>query len=515
MTELPSWRKSFSPDIKSDILSGLTVALALVPEAVAFAFVAGVPPLVGLYAAFMMGFITSLMGGRPGMVSGATGAVAVVLVALVKDHGIDYMFAAVFLAGILQMAAGLLKLGKLIRLVPEPVMFGFVNGLAIVIFLAQLSSFKTHTLVDGQPVMQWMQGTQLFTMLGLVGVTMLIIVGMSKLTKGIPAPLTGILGISLLVIFCHIDTKTVGDLASIKGGLPSFHWPQVPLTWANIKIIFPYAAIVASVGMIESLMTLSLIDEMTQTRGRGNRECLAQGLANTVNGMFGGMGGCAMIGQSVININSGGRGRLSGFSASLFLLVFILFGSTLIEKIPIAALTGVMFMVVIGTFEWSSFRVMRKIPRSDAFIIVLVSTVTVMHDLAVAVFVGVVVSALVFAWEKSKHISCQTRLNPRGWKIYELDGPLFFASIRDFRDLFTPNDDPSDVIIDFAHSRVSGHSGLEAIDALAECYRSQGKTLHIVHLSSECKELLAKAGDMVEVNHLEDPHYHLAVDELA
>lgn len=516
MTELPSWRKSFSPNFKIDILSGLTVALALVPEAVAFAFVAGVEPLVGLYAAFMVGLITSLLGGRPGMISGATGAVAVVLVALVAQHGIEYMFVAVLLAGIFQISAGLLRLGKLVRLVPESVMFGFVNGLAIVIFLAQMQSFQNATQVDGVKVMQWMTGNELYLMLGLVLGTMAIILGMSSLTKAIPAPLVGILAITLLVHFLKIDTHTVGDLAgSIKGGLPEFHIPGVPWNMETFKIVFPYAAIVASVGLIESLMTLSLLDEMTQSRGRGNRECMALGLANMINGVFGGMGGCAMIGQSVINIESGGRGRLSGFSASIFLLLFILFGSGLIEQIPIAALTGVMFMVVIGTFEWSSFRVMGKIPRADALVIVLVSGITVMHDLAIAVFVGVIVSALVFAWEKSKHIYCKTRNNPQGWKIYELEGPLFFASIGDFKQLFTPEADPDDVIIDFAHSRVYGHSGLEAIDALAVRYRSLGKTLHIVHLSPECKILLEKAGDMVEVNHLEDPHYHLAVDELA
>ncbi|MBL4702795.1 MAG: SulP family inorganic anion transporter [Phycisphaeraceae bacterium] len=512
---MPTWRKSFSSNIKIDILSGLTVALALVPEAVAFSFVAGVDPLVGLYAAFMVGLITSLFGGRPGMISGATGAVAVVLVALVASHGIEYMFVAVLLAGVLQFGAGLLRLGKLVRLVPESVMFGFVNGLAIIIFLAQLSSFQNKIMVDDAVVMQWMTGNQLYLMVGLVLGTMAIILGTSSLTKAIPAPLVGIAAITLLVHFLGIDTTTVGDLASIEGGLPSFHIPGVPFNLETLKIIFPYAAIVASVGLIESLMTMSLLDEMTETRGRGNRECMALGVANMVNGVFGGMGGCAMIGQSVINIESGGRGRLSGFSASMFLLMFVLFASGLIEQIPIAALTGVMFMVVIGTFEWSSFRVMGKIPRADAFVIVLVSGITVMHDLAIAVFVGVIVSALVFAWEKSKHISCKTRLNPQGWKIYELDGPLFFGAIGDFRDLFLPNEDPDDVIIDFAHCRVYGHSGLEAIDALGERYRSMGKKLHLVHLSPECKILLEKAGDMVEINMLEDPHYHLAVDELA
>ena len=509
----------FGLDLKQsriDILSGLTVALALVPEAVAFAFVCDVPPLVGLYAAFIISLITSVFGGRPGMISGATGAVAVVVVALVKLHGIEYLFATVMLAGVLQMLAGAARLGKFIRLVPEAVMFGFVNGLAIVIFLAQKASFQ-HTVTDatGTESLQWMQGSEMIIMVALVALTMLVIWKLPRLTSSFPAPLAGILVVSLLSIGIGLQTRTVGDLASIAGGLPSFHIPQVPWNLETLTIIFPYAAIVAAVGLIESLMTLTLIDEMTETRGRGNKECLALGSANLLTGMFGGMGGCAMIGQSVINIKSGGRGRLSGISASLFLLAFILFGSGLIERIPVAALTGVMFMVVVGTFEWSSFRVMRRIPRADAMIIILVSGITVVADLAIAVGVGVIASALIFAWQKSQHISARTSINTDGVKTYHLDGPLFFASITSFRDLFAPASDPSQVIVDFADSRVYGHAALDAIDRLAERYTKQGKRVTLVHLSRDCRELLENAGDLVNIDIEEDPHYRMAVDELA
>jgi len=497
---------------KNDLLSGLTVALALVPEAVAFAFVAGVGPLVGLYAAFMVGLIAAIVGGRPGMISGATGALAVVMVTLVADHGVEYLFAAVVLMGLIQITIGLLRLGKFIRIVPYPVMLGFVNGLAIVIFLAQLNTFKIEN-VAGE--LQWLQSQSLWIMLGLVALTMAIIHFLPKLTKAVPSSLVAIVTVSLLVIFVGLESRTVGDLASIAGGLPAFSIPGVPFTLETLMIILPYSIVLAAIGLIESLLTLSLIDEITDTRGQGNRECVGQGVANTVTGMFGGMGGCAMIGQSMININSGGRGRLSGISAALFLLVFILFASDLIEIIPLAALTGVMFMVVIGTFEWSSLRIIRKIPTSDAFVLILVSGVTVATDLAVAVVVGVIVSALVFAWQHAKHIRVDSFIDEHGSKVYELHGPLFFASIRNFQDLFECKNDPDDVIIEFQHSRVMDHSAIEAIDNLAERYVNAGKKLHLRHLSPECRELLHKAGDLVEVNVLEDPRYHVAVDELA
>ncbi len=491
---------------KNDILSGLTVALALVPEAVAFAFVAGVEPLVGLYAAFLVGLITGLFGGRPGMISGATASMAVVMVALVAQHGLEYLLAAVVLTGIIQIVIGLLKLGKLIRIVPHPVMLGFVNGLAIVIFLAQLKTFQ----VDGD----WIEGQALWIMLGLVALTMAIIYFLPKLTNAIPSSLAAIITVSLIVIVVGLDSRTVGDLASIKGDLPSFHIPMVELSWETFKIILPYAVVLALIGLIESLLTLTVIDEMTDTRGRGNVECVAQGGANLVTGFFGGMGGCAMIGQSMINIESGGRGRLSSISAALFLLAFILFASGLIEQIPLAALTGVMFMVVIGTFEWSSFRILGKIPKSDAFVLILVSGVTVFTDLAVAVIVGVIVSALVFAWEHAKHIGVKSYTDEKGSKVYELSGPLFFASVKNFQDLFNPKDDPEDVIIEFQNSRVVDHSAIEAIDTLAERYLKLDKRLHLRHLSPECRLLLKKAGDLVEVNYLEDPKYHVADNEL-
>ena len=496
---------------QNEVLSGLTVALALVPEAVAFAFVAGVEPLVGLYAAFMVGLLASIFGGRPGMISGATGAMAVVMVSLVADHGVEYLFAAVVLTGIIQILAGVFKLGKFIRIVPHPVMLGFVNGLAIVIFLAQMQNFQ----VDVNGTMEWMSGQPLMIFGGLIVLTMAIIHYLPKLTTAIPSSLAAIVAVSLLVILLDVNTNTVGDLASIKGGLPTFHIPEVAFNLDTLKIILPYAIILAAIGLIESLLTLTLIDEVTNTRGRGNRECVGQGIANTVTGMFGGMGGCAMIGQSMINVNSGGHKRLSGIAAALFLLAFILFASSLIEQIPMAALVGVMFIVVMGTFEWSSIRIFNKIPRHDAFVLVLVSGVTVATDLAIAVIVGVIVSALVFAWEHAKHINVKSYIDDNGSKIYELNGPLFFGSVKNFRELFSPDEDPSDVIIEFQNSRVTDHSAIEAIDSLAEQYIKAGKQLHLRHLSEECKQLLDKAGNLVEVNRLEDPSYHVADDKLS
>lgn len=502
--------RSFNPtSIKTELLSGLTVALALVPEAVAFAFIAGVEPLVGLYAAFLVGLITATFGGRPGMISGATGALAVVMVALVKDHGVEYLFATVVLMGILQFLAGIFRLGKFIRMVPYPVMLGFVNGLAIVIFLAQLGQFKTMG-ADGEMV--WLPQDVIVMMLMIIGVTMGVIYFLPKITNKFPAPLAGILVATLLVIFGGLETRTVGDLANIAGGFPSFHIPMVPLNLETLSIIFPYALILAAIGLIESLLTLTLIDEMTETRGRNSRECMAQGAANIVTGFFGGMGGCAMIGQSMINIKSGGRGRLAGIAAALFLLSFILFASHWIEMIPVAALVGVMFMVVIATFEWSSFRIIRQIPPSDAFVIVLVSAVTVMTDLAIAVVVGVIFSALVFAWQTARHIYVEVAEETDKRKVYVLHGQLFFASISEFKDLFNPKQDPADVVIDFKHSRVWDHSALEAIDSLADRYIRNGTRLHLRHLSPDCQDLLYKAGSLIEPDEDGDPHYRVVVD---
>ena len=503
--------------LRIELLSGLTVALALVPEAVAFAFVAGVHPLVGLYAAFMVGLITALIGGRPGMISGATGALAVVMVALVAQHGVEYLFATVVLMGILQVIAGVMQWGKFIRLVPHPVMLGFVNGLAIVIFLAQMSQFKVPGSMEsdghGMTGGEWLAGAQLYTMLGLVALTMAIIWIMPRITRIIPAPLAGIGIVAALVIVFGLDVPRVGDMASIEGGLPQFHIPMVPLNWATFEIILPYAVILAAIGLIESLLTLNLVGEMTGKRGGASQECIAQGTSNIVTGFFGGMGGCAMIGQSMINVKSGGRTRIAGIAAALFLLLFILVASPLIEQIPLAALVGVMFMVVIGTFAWNSFAIMRKVPLTDAFVIVLVTVVTVMEDLAVAVVVGVIVSALAYAWSNAKRIHAVTRESEseEGAKVYEIKGPLFFGSADGFIEIFDIAGDPDTVIVDFADSRVADQSALQAIEALAQKYEAAGKRLMLRHLSRDCHKLLTKAGHLM-IDSDDDPEYEVAVD---
>ena len=501
--------------IRTDLLSGLTVALALVPEAVAFAFVAGVHPLVGLYAAFMVGLITAVFGGRPGMISGATGALAVVMVALVAEHGVEYLFATVVLMGLLQIFAGLMQWGKFIRLVPHPVMLGFVNGLAIVIFLAQMTQFKVpgSMVSDGHGMTggEWLSGGPLYLMLGLVALTMAIIWLMPRVTKAIPAPLAGIGIVALIVIIFGIDVPRVGDMASIEGGLPPFHIPAVPLTWETLQIILPYAVILAAIGLIESLLTLNLVGEMTGKRGGASQECVAQGLANTVTGFFGGMGGCAMIGQSMINVRSGGRTRIAGIAAALFLLLFILVASPLIEQIPLAALVGVMFMVVIGTFAWNSFKIMRRVPPMDAFVILLVTVVTVLEDLAVAVVVGVIVSALAYAWNNARRIHAKSHRTPEGAKVYQIQGPLFFGSSEGFIELFNPKEDPSVVVVDFADSRVVDQSALQAIENVASKYEAEGKEIQLRHLSRDCHRLLKKAGHLM-IDSDDDPDYELAVN---
>jgi sulfate permease, SulP family len=493
---------------RTEILSGLTVALALVPEAIAFAIIAGLSPLTGLYAAFMMGIVTSIFGGRPGMISGATGAVAVVLVTLAKTHGVEYIFATVILAGIIQLAAGILRLGKLIRLVPHPVIFGFVNGLAIIIFMSQLVQFKD---ADGN----WLTGNSMYILLGLVFLTMLIIWGLPKLTKVIPASLAAILVVFGLVFFLNIDTKTIGDMASIKGGFPPFHIPTVPFNWEMLTVIFPYAAIVAGVGLIESLLTLNIVDEITETRGRGNKEAVAQGAANILSGLFSGMGGCAMIGQSLINVSNGARARLSGIVASVMLLVFIMFGSSLIELVPMAALTGLMIMVAMGTFEWASLKTFNRMPKSDIFVMVMVTLVTVfLHNLALAVIIGVIIAALVFAWDNAKRIRARKYLDENGVKHYEIYGPLFFGSVTAFNEKFEVLDDPKEVIIDFAESRVVDMSAIEALNKLTERYHKVGKKVHLKHLSADCKVLLHNASEIIDVNVMEDPTYKVVVDRL-
>jgi len=517
-------------NIKNDILSGLTVALALIPEAVAFSFVAHVDPVVGLYAAFMMGLITAIFGGRPGMISGATGAVAVIFAPLMiqqtnivgTDQALEYLFSAVILMGIFQMLFGFFRLGKFIRLVPHPVMLGFVNGLAIIIFKAQFSQFY-----EGQgEERHLLEQNALLVMFGMIALTMAISIFLPKFTKAIPATLAAILGVTLLSFFLDRSnihhSRTVLDFVkgmdpaktTIAASLPHFSIPNIPLNWETIKLIFPFSILAAAVGLIESLMTLTLVDEITETRGRGNKECIGQGLANVANGFFGGMGGCAMIGQSMINIRGGGRGRLSGISAALFLLVALLFAAPLVEMIPLAALVGVMFMVVIGTFEWSSFRIIRKIPKMDAFIIILVSAVTVFEDLAVAVLVGIIVSALAFAWEHGKKIHAKISIDEYGTKVYHLESALFFGSAQSFKELFDFANDPKDVVIDFENARVYDHSGIEAINNVTERYANQGKFLHLLNLNPECRELLDKADNIVEISVIDHLDWHIADDKL-
>ncbi len=526
--------RNFTFNPKNDLLSGLTVALALVPEAVAFAFVAGVDPMVGLYGAFMMGIVTSLFGGRPGMISGATGAMAVVMVHMIQkgnevgaslsspieNLGLQWLFITLLLVGGIQILAGVFRLGKFVRLIPHPVMMGFVNGLAIVIFLSQLGLFKER--INGE--YQWMQGQELLVMLGLVGLTMAIMFLLPKVTKKLPAALVGIIVVASITIFGGLDVSTVGSFIregggnGLKGSLPSFQiqiFSLLDTLQGHWGLIISTAVLLAAVGLIESLMTLNLIDDMTETRGSGNRECVAQGSANILNGLFGGMGGCAMIGQSIINVSSGGRGRLSGITAALALLCFILFAAPLIEQIPIAALVGVMFMVVIGTFAWSSFRIINKIPLADAIVLVTVSAVTVWQDLAIAVIVGVIMSALVFAWQNATKIRARKSMKEDGTKVYEIWGPLFFGSVQSFNSKFDPANDPESVELDFLESRVSDHSGIEAIFALEKKYKDYGKQVKLVHLSPECKVLLHKASPDFKhmiVTSIDDPRYHVVTD---
>lgn len=495
-------------DYKTEVLSGVTVAMALIPEAVAFAFVAGLSPLTGLYAAFVMGLVTAILGGRPGMISGATGAIAVVIVALAQKYGIEYVLAAVILSGLIQVAAGFLKLGKFMRLVPHPVIFGFVNGLAVIIFTSQLAQFKD---ASGN----WLTGEPLYVLLALVFGTMLIVWGLPKITKVVPSSLVAILTVFGVVVYFGIDTRTVGDVASIKGGFPPFHIPNIPFKWETLMIILPYSAIMAAVGLIESLLTLNIIDEITETRGRGNKEAVAQGTANILSGLFSGMGGCAMLGQSLINISNGARARLSGIVAAVMLLIFIMFGSSYIELVPMAALTGLMIMVAIGTFEWASLKTLNKMPKSDILVMVLVTLVTIiLHNLALAVIVGVIIAALVFAWDNAKRIRARKRVDENGVKHYEIYGPLFFGSVSAFNDKFDVMNDPEEVIIDFQESRVVDMSAIEALNKITERYLKVGKKIHLKHLSPDCRRLLQNADKIIDVNVIEDPNYKLVVDKV-
>jgi SulP family sulfate permease len=508
--------KMLKNNLKTEILSGLTVAIALVPEAIAFSFVLGVDPLIGLYSAFIMGLVTSILGGRPGMISGATGAIAVVLVALVAEYGVEYLFATIVLMGIFQILAGVFRLGKFSRMIPHPVMLGFVNGLAIVIFRAQLGQFK---VIDSLGNSSWMSGPDLYIMAGLILLTMAIIRFLPKLTKIVPSTLVAIIVTTLISIKLNsmgYGLRTVTDFAGreLSGGLPKFHLPMVPFSLETLKIILPFALIASFVGLVESLLTLSLIDEITDTRGRSNKECIGQGIANICSGFTGGMGGCAMIGQSMINVSSGGKSRISSGFAALSLLAFIMFGSSLIGLIPLAALVGVMFMVVIGTFEWESLNLLNKIPKKDILVIIVVTFLTVTIDLAIAVIAGIVISALIFAWEKGKRIEVRIRLTEKKEKVYILEGPLFFGSASRFKELFTPKEDPDKVYIDFANSQVSDHSAIEAINSITEKYSELGKEIILKHLSPDCKGLLKNAEKIVEINIEKDPKYHIADDIL-
>ena len=492
---------------KTEILAGLTVAMTMMPESLSFAILAGFPPLAGLYAAFIMGLVTAIFGGRPGLISGGAGATVIVLIALMNSHGIEYVFAAIILAGVLQIAVGLFKLGKFIRLVPQPVMYGFVNGLAVIIFMAQLEQFKT--VVNGETT--WLTGDTLYIMAGLVALTIVIIIFLPRFTKAFPPSLAAIIVVYLIVLAFGIETKTVSDIASVSGGFPPFHIPDINWTLETLKVIAPYALIMASVGLTEGLLTLNLVDEITGSKGNSNRECLAQGSANILNGFFFGMGGCPMIAQTLVNLSAGARARLSGIVASLTILLIILFGAPVIGLVPMAALTGVMIMVAIGTFEWASFRILNKMPKQDVFVGILVAIITILlHNLALAVLIGVIISALVFAWESAKRIRAKKYIDEKGTKHYEIYGPLFFGSVATFHEKFDVANDPDKVIIDFKDCKVTDMSAIDALNKLTERYKKAGKKLHLQHLSNDCRTLLKNAADVIDVNIVEDPVYYVA-----
>nr|WP_315198654.1 SulP family inorganic anion transporter [uncultured Flavobacterium sp.] len=495
---------SHKVNYKTEVLAGLTVAMTMIPESLSFAILAGFPPLTGLYAAFIAGLVTAIFGGRPGLISGGAGATVIVLIALMKSHGLEYVFAAVALAGALQISVGIFKLGKFIRLVPHPVMFGFVNGLAIVIFMSQLEQFKT--IVNNETV--WLSGIPMYIMAGLVVLTIGIVMLVPKLTKTVPASLIAIIVVFAVVFFFGIETKTVKDIASISGGFPPFHIPNIPINWDTLQLIFPYALIMAAVGLTEGLLTLNLVDEITGTKGNGNRECIAQGSSNILNGFFFGMGGCPMIAQTLVNLSAGSRARLSGIVASLTILLIILFGAPIIEQLPMAALVGVMIMVAIGTFEWASLKIVNKMPNHDVFVVVIVALITVLlHNLALAVLIGVIISALVFAWESAKRIRAKKYLDDNGVKHYEIYGPLFFASTAVFAEKFDVSNDPDEIIIDFKESRIADMSAIEVLNTVTQRYYKLGKKVHLQHLSPDCILLLKNAEAIIDVNIIEDPNY--------
>ncbi|WP_343732489.1 SulP family inorganic anion transporter [Duganella sp.] len=480
------WSSQFS----KNALAGLTTSFALVPECIAFALVAHLNPLTGLYGAFFICTITAIFGGRPGMISGAAGSMAVVIVALVAQHGLQYFLATVVLSGLLMLLFGVLRLGKLVSMVPHPVMLGFVNGLAIVIAWSQLQHFK----VDGA----WMHGVSLAWMCGLVALTMVIVYLLPRLTKALPPALVAILGVGVLSHVLNLPVRTLGDMAGIAGGLPQFALPSVPMNMETLHIVLPYAALMAVVGLLETLLTFNLTDEITETRGLPNRECVALGVANVTSGLFGGMGGCAMIGQTMINLSSGGRTRISGAVSGIMILLFILFLSPLIERIPLAALVGVMFVVAQQTFAWSSLQVLGKVPRHDALLIIVVTAITVATDLAIAVLCGIVIAALGFAWRHAREIRADAAM-ANDVKTYTLHGTLFFASVARFNDLFDPQGDPEQTVLDCRHLRLADHSAVVAVATLSERYARAGKTLQVQHLSKRCATLLQRSGVMATV----------------
>ena len=491
---------------KTEILAGLTVAMTMIPESLSFAILAGFPPLVGLYGAFIMGLITAIFGGRPGLISGGAGATVIVLIALMKSHGLDYVFGAIIIAGILQILVGIFKLGKFIRLVPQPVMYGFVNGLAVVIFMSQLEQFKT--VINGETT--WLSGSPMLVMAGLVALTIGIVYLFPKITKAIPASLVAIIVVFAIVLLFGIETKQVKDIASVSGSLPPFHIPSIPFNWETLQIIFPYGLVMAAVGLTEGLLTLNLVDEITASKGNSNRECLAQGTANIANGFFFGMGGCPMIAQTLVNLSAGSRARLSGIIGALTILIIILVGAPVIELLPMAALTGVMIMVSIGTFEWTSFKTFNKMPKSDIIVMLIVTLITIfMHNLALAVLIGVIISALVFAWENAKRIRARKYVDENGVKHYEIFGPLFFGSTTAFAEKFDIQNDPKEIIIDFAESRIADMSAIEAVNNITSKYAKEGKTVHLRHLSNDCIILLKNAEAIIDVNILEDPSYNV------
>ncbi len=505
MASLSIFNISQKINLKNELLAGLTVAMTMIPESLSFAILAGLSPLTGLYAAFMMGLVTAVLGGRPGMVSGGAGATIVVLIALIKSHGVEYLFSAIILGGLLQICVGVFKLGKFVRLIPQPVMYGFLNGLAVIIFMAQVEQFK---IIDANGNAEWMQGLQFYIMAGLTILTVAVVYFFPKITKIVPASLVAILVIFGLVSGLGIKTKTVADIASVSGSLPSFHIPSVPFSLETLQIVFPYALVMAGVGLIESLLTLSMVDEITNTKGNANKESVAQGLANITNGFFGGMGGCAMVAQTLVNLNAGSRARISGIIASVTILIIILVGAPFIEKIPMAALVGVMMMVAISTFQWVSVRVANKMPKSDVFVGITVALITiVLHNLALAVLVGVIISALVFAWDNAKRIRAKKSVDENGVKHYEIYGPLFFGSVTAFVEKFDPENDPENVVVDFKESRIVDMSAIDALNKLSKKYAQQNKKLQLKHLSEDCRRMLKNAEAVIEVNIQDDPTY--------